>query len=134
MSNLKLASVEQTLYQFDPTRHGKELDWIKQHTEGLYDKKKAFKVASPLGLMCRIEAMDECIARKSHQLTARQPSSATPTTDASPFLLSQFVTITQAGDAPPPESSDNGVSEFHYIVELVPSSPAKEPRRPRMRL
>ena len=95
--------------------------------------KKAFKVASPLGLMCRIEAMEECIARKSHELPARQPS-ATPTTDAPPFPLSQLVMITRAGEAPLPESTDNGVSEVCYITELVPSSPAKEPQRRRTRL
>ena len=73
----KLASVGQTLYQAAP-----------RHAQWLYDtgKKTAFKVASPLGLMCRIEAMEECIARKSYELwgevSARQPS-ATPTRDAS---------------------------------------------------
>ena len=124
----KLDSVGQTVYQLDPTCQ--ELDWIKQHAQWLYGKKKAFQVASPLGLMCSIEAMEQCIARKSHELSARQ-SSATPTTDASPFPLSQ---LTRAGDAPLPESTDNGVSEVRYIVELVPSSPAKEPQRRRTRL
>ena len=94
---------------------------------------KAFKVASPLGLLCSIEAMEECIARKSHELPARQPS-ATPTTDAPSFPLSQLVMITRAGDAPLPESTDNGASEVRYIAELVPSSPAKEPQRHRTRL
>ena len=41
----KLASVGQTLYQIDPTCQ--ELEWIKQHDQWLYDKEKAFKVASP---------------------------------------------------------------------------------------
>ena len=62
----KLASVGQ---QLDPTCQ--EPGWIKQHAQWLCDKKKAFKVASPLGLMCSIEAMEECIARKS------QPQSGT---------------------------------------------------------
>ena len=39
--------------------------------------------------------------------------------------------ITRTGDAPPPESTDNGASEVRYIAELVPSSPAKEPQRRR---
>ena len=48
--------------------------------------------------------------------------------------LSQLVMLTRAGDAPLPESTDNGVSEVRYITELVPSSPAKEPQRRRTRL
>ena len=55
----------------------------------LYDKKKAIKLASPLKIMCRIEEIEECFARKGHKLTARQPS-ATPTTDASPLPLPKF--------------------------------------------
>ena len=64
----ELASVGQTLYQLDPTCQ--ELDWIKQHAQGLFDKKKAFKVASTLGLLWRIEAREQCIARKRHELPA----------------------------------------------------------------
>ena len=55
------------------------------------------------------------------------------TTDASPFPLSPLVMITLAGNAPLPESTDNGVSEVRYIAELVPSSLAKEPQRRRTR-
>ena len=87
----ELASVGQNLYQLDPTCQ--ELDRIKQHAQWLYDKKKAFKIASPLKLMCRIEAMEQCIARKSHEFLFRQPS-ATPTTEASPSPLSLLVMIT----------------------------------------
>ena len=53
-----------------------------------------------------MEAMEECITRKRHELSTRQPSD-TPTTDASPFLLSQLVMIMRAGDAQLPESTDN---------------------------
>ena len=31
-------------------------------------------------------------------------------------------------------SSDNGVLEIRYLVELVPSSPVKEPKHPKTRL
>ena len=90
--------------------------------------------------MCRIEAMEECIARKSHELPARQPS-ATLTTGASPFPLSP-AQLVAGGDAPLPESNDNGVSEVRYIAELqlrglfleLLSYPAKEPKRPQTRL
>ena len=82
----KLASVEQILYQLDPTRQKLPVDRIKQHAQLLYGKKKPFKLATPLGIMCPIEAMEECIARKRHELMTRQPS-ATLTKNASPFFL-----------------------------------------------
>ena len=59
------------------------------------------------------------VARKSHELSARQQS-ATPTTDSSLFPRSQLVMITWAGNAtaaPLPESADNGVSEVRYIAD-----------------
>ena len=69
----RMTSMEQTLYQLNPTRQ--ELDWIKQHAQWLYDGKKAYKPGSPVGIMCRVDAVEECIARKSHELAARQDSS-----------------------------------------------------------
>ena len=87
--------------------------------------KKEFKLAPPLGIMCRLEAMEECIARKSHELRARRPS-ATLTTGESPSPLQKLVPVTQAGEAPLPVSSDNGVPEARCIAELVTSSPAKD--------
>ena len=48
----RMTSLEQTLYQLNPTRQ--ELDWIKQHAQRLYDGKKAYTPGSPVGIMCRI--------------------------------------------------------------------------------
>ena len=104
----RMTSLEQTLYQLNPTRQ--ELDWIKQHAQWLYDGKKAYKPGSPVGIMCRIEAMEECIARKSHELAARQ-TSTTLTTDASPFSLLTLVQAPPSGEAPLAVPPDDGVQE-----------------------
>ena len=80
--------------------------------------------------MCSIEAMDECIARESHELAARQ-ASTTLTTEASPFPLQTLVQAQPSGEAPLPVSPDNGVPEIRYFAELVPSFPSKETKRPR---
>ena len=69
MARMTSVESEQTLYQLNPT--SQELDWIKQHTQWLYDSKKAYKLGSPEGMMCCIEAMEDCIARKSHELAAK---------------------------------------------------------------
>ena len=47
---VRMTSVEQTLYQLNPTRQ--ELDWIKQHAQWLDDTKMRFKLGSPQGIMC----------------------------------------------------------------------------------
>ena len=75
--------------------------------------------------------MEECFARKSHELAAGQ-TSTTLTTDASPFPLPKLVQAPpwHRGAVPP----DDGVRETRYLAELVPSSLSKEPKRPQTRL
>ena len=101
----RMTSVEHTLYQLNPM--SQELDWIKQHAQWLYDSKKTYKLGSLVGIKCHIEAMEECIARKSHELAARQ-ATTTLTTEASPILLPTPVQVPQSGEAPLAVSPDNG--------------------------
>ena len=98
----RMTSLEQTLYQLNPTRQ--ELDWTKQHAQRLYDGKKAYKPGSPVEIMCSIEAVEECIARKSHELATRQ-ASTTLTTEASPLPLPALVQPPPSGEAPLAQSS-----------------------------
>ena len=123
----KLAEAEQKLSMLEPTRQ--ELDWIRQHAQWQYDKEKHLEIRSPLGLVCRINAMEICIARKSHELSARQPS-ATPTTEAAPFSQQTSVPVTQAGNTSFIESFGDGASEarlayrfeeVRYIADLPTS-------------
>ena len=92
----------------------------------------------PKGVMCRIEAIEECVSRKSHELATRQPST-TLTTEACPSTLPQPLQAARAGETavtalPVPALPTDQVPEVRYIADLVSSSPAKEPLRPKTRL
>ena len=50
-----------------------ETTWVKQHTVWLYNKLgKPDNVLA--GIKCRIDAMEECVARKLHELPTRETS------------------------------------------------------------
>ena len=70
----QLRSTEVSANPNQLNQQGQELDWIKQHAQWLYDNKKASKLGSQVRIMCSIEAMEECIARKSDKFAARQIS------------------------------------------------------------
>ena len=95
----RMTRVEQTLYLYQLNLTSQARDWIKQHAQWPYDRKKVYTPGSPVGIMCSIEAMDECIARKSHELVARQ-APTTLTTEAFSFPLPTLVQVPPSGEAP----------------------------------